>query len=111
MGENHVTAARARDEPASALEPPNCLRAGHDGEARHRSSLSECDVDDLDSTANGTRFGFDVEPAFDRLSNVRESVISRLTLAGAAGQLRALGNEISVLACVQQDTNRHPFRW
>jgi hypothetical protein len=67
-----MAAALPCNEPAGAFEPAYRFRAGDDGKRRHVPSALHSDVDDLDVTPCGARLGFDVQPAFDRFSNVRE---------------------------------------
>ena len=82
--QDHMTAARTRNEPTTRSKR-RTASGRIDGKSRHPSSSSERDVDVLDGTASRAFVGFDVEPALDRLTNVRERVLACPTLTGAAG--------------------------
>ncbi len=75
------------------------------------SGASDGYVDDLYSTPCRTRVGFDIQPAVDRLSDVRQSFLTSVTLTRTPGQLGTFGNHIAVVAGIHQDTHRHASRW
>jgi hypothetical protein len=106
MGHHEVASLSTDDHPAGSLEARYGLRAGDDGEHRH-DACSDGELDYLDRAPIDPRVSFDVQPTIDRLADVRNRVIAIAPLAGAAGKLGALGDDVSILAGIENDSDRH----
>jgi hypothetical protein len=97
-----------RDAPTGALESANGLGARDDRKRRHARPLDGY-FDDLETRPGdlGTTFLLHLEPALDRLANVRDRLLPRPSLARTSRKRRTLGHEVPVLAGIDEDLHGH----
>ena len=107
-GHHDVASLPARHAPSCPLELANGLGSRNDGKRRHPRA-SDCYFHNLEAGSLGLSATplLYLEPAFDRLTDVRDCLLTRPSLARAAWKCRALGYEEPVLAGIDEDLHGH----
>lgn len=108
-GHHHMATLTSSGSPAGTLKPADCLRSRDKGQPRQATPLDGYfdDLDVLDRGPRGAAILLHLEPALDRLADVGEGLLPRASLACAARESGALGDDVPVLARVDEHLDRH----